>query len=133
MTNEKDLSKYRLEQAERCLKSAKTLFADGDFKGAANRSYYCVFHCMRSLLALEGKDFSKHTGVISHFRKTYIKTNIFDTKLSAILDDLFGIRSESDYDDFYMICEEEITEQIENADFFLSCISEYLENNNRLK
>lgn len=36
----KDLSDYRLEQAERCIKSAKILAGDSDCKGAANRSYY---------------------------------------------------------------------------------------------
>jgi len=128
MITEKDLSIYRLEQAEQCLKSAKTLFTTGDFKGAANRSYYCVFHSMRSLLALEGKDFFKHSGVISHFRKTYIKTNVFDITLSDILDGLFGVRAESDYNDFYSISEEEIIEQINNAEFFFDCISKYLKN-----
>lgn len=54
----KELSDYRLEQAERCIKSAKVLASDGDFKGAASRSYYAIFHCMRSVLALEGIDFS---------------------------------------------------------------------------
>lgn len=51
----KDLSNYRLEQAKRCIKSAKILAADEDYKGAANRSYYAIFHCMKSVLALEGK------------------------------------------------------------------------------
>ena len=31
----KELSDYRLEQAERCIKSAKILAADNDYKGAA--------------------------------------------------------------------------------------------------
>lgn len=54
-----DLSDYRLEQARRCIKSARVLAADGDFKGAANRAYYAIFHCMRSVIVLEGADFSK--------------------------------------------------------------------------
>jgi uncharacterized protein (UPF0332 family) len=54
-----ELSGYRLEQAERCLKSAKTLLLDLDYKGAANRAYYCVFHAIRSILALESIDFKK--------------------------------------------------------------------------
>lgn len=61
----KDLSDYRLEMAKRCIKSAKVLAADDDYKGAANRSYYAIFHCMRSVLAMEGVDFSKHSGVRS--------------------------------------------------------------------
>ncbi len=51
-----NLSQYRMEQAERCIRSAKVLAEDEDYKGSANRSYYAIFHCMRSILALEGFD-----------------------------------------------------------------------------
>ena len=47
------LSQYRIEQAERCIRSAKVLVEDEDYKGSANRSYYAIFHCMRSILALD--------------------------------------------------------------------------------
>ena len=99
METKRDLSQYRLEQAEQCLKSAKILLDSNDYKGAANRSYYCVFHCMRSILALEGLDFKKHSGLIAHFRKEYIKTGKLDVAMSDIITDVFQIRTESDYDD----------------------------------
>jgi uncharacterized protein (UPF0332 family) len=51
------LSNYRLEKAQQCCDSAKILYEAGDYKGAANRNYYCVFHAIRSVLALEGVDF----------------------------------------------------------------------------
>lgn len=95
-----DLSQYRMEQARRCIRSAKVLVDDDDYKGAANRSYYGIFHCMRSVLALEGKDFSKHSGVSAYFRKGYIKTGIFDIELSDIIKEAFDVRSDSDYDDY---------------------------------
>lgn len=122
----KDLSDYRLEQAERCIKSAKVLAADGDFKGAANRSYYAIFHCMRSVLVLEGVDFSKHSGVSAYFRKQYIKTGIFDVGLSDIIGEAFDIRNDSDYDDYYVISKEDVEEQIENAQEFYRVIEKYL-------
>lgn len=121
------LSDYRLEQAERCIKSAKILAMDGDYKGAANRSYYAIFHCMKSLLALEGVDFSKHSGVSAYFRKQYIKTGIFDTELSDMIGEAFDIRNDSDYDDYYVISKEDVNEQIENAEKFYSVIKKYLE------
>ena len=128
MPTEKDLSKYRLEQAAQCLKDAKMLLENDSCKSAANRSYYCVFHSMRSLLALENLDFKRHKGIISHFRKTYIKSKILGERLSDILDDLFGVRSASDYDDFYLISKQETTEQIANAEYFYTQIKAYLEN-----
>lgn len=124
---QKDLSVYRLEQAERCIKSAKILEADEDYKGAANRSYYAIFHCMKSVLALEGIDFSKHSGVSAYFRKQYIKTGIFDVELSDIIGEAFDIRNDSDYDDYYIILKEDVIEQIENAEKFYNIIKQYIE------
>lgn len=121
----KDLSDYRLEQAERCIKSARILAQDNDYKGAANRSYYAIFHCMRSVLALEGVDFSKHSGVSAYFRKQYIKTGIFNAELSEIIKEAFDIRSDSDYDDYYILSKEDVEEQIENAEKFYLEIEKY--------
>ena len=130
MDDLKSLSNWRLEKAERCLKSANTLFNDGDYSSAANRSYYCVFHCMRSVLALQGVDFKKHSAVMAYFRENYIKTGVFEKTLSDILGKLFIIRTESDYDDFYFIDKKEIIAQIENAKYFYEKITAYLQNQN---
>ena len=80
-----DLAIYRLETARQCIISAKALMEISDYKGAANRSYYAVFHCMRSVLALCSIDFSKHSAVGAYFRKEYIKTGIFDISMSDII------------------------------------------------
>ena len=127
METRKDLSRYRLEQAEQCLKSAKILLDSHDYKGAANRSYYCVFHCMRSIIALEGMDFKKHSGLIAYFRKEYIKTGKLDVSLSDIITDVFQIRTESDYDDYYVVDKTEVEEQIKNAEYFMQQTKKYLE------
>lgn len=127
METKKDLSQYRLEQAEQCLKSAKILLDCNDYKGAANRSYYCVFHCMRSILALEELNFNKHSGLLTYFRKEYIKTGKLDVALSDIITDVFQIRTESDYDDYYVISKSEVEEQIKNADYFMQQTKKYLE------
>ncbi|MCM1143292.1 MAG: HEPN domain-containing protein, partial [Lachnoclostridium sp.] len=95
-------------------------------KGAANRSYYAIFHCMRSVLALEGIDFSKHSGVSSYFRKQYIKTGIFDIELSDIIKEAFDIRSDSDYDDYYVLSKDDVEKQIKNAEKFCLVIEAYL-------
>lgn len=91
-----------------------------------NRSYYAAFSAMRAVLALDGKDFKKHSGVIAEFRKSYIKTGIFDSTLSHIIDSLKDVRQSSDYDDFYLISKEEVTEQVESAEHFVSEIEAYL-------
>lgn len=122
-----DLSKYRLSQAKQCIKSAKLLAENDDYKGAANRSYYAIFHAMRSVLALEQIDFSKHSGVSAYFRKEYIKTGIFEIELSDIIKEAFDVRSDSDYDDYFVISKEEVKQQIENAEYFYTKIEAYLQ------
>ena len=124
----KDLSKYRLEQSEQCLKSSGLLYDSGDYKGAANRVYYAIYHAIRSVIALDGVEFVKHSGNISYFRKEYIKTGIFDVELSDIITKAFTIRSGSDYDDFYIVSKDDTSKQIENATLFYNQIKHYLEN-----
>jgi len=122
------VAKIRFENGVRCLKSADVLLAEGDFKSAANRSYYAVFYAIRAVLALEGKDYKKHSAVISHFRKEYIKTGVFETTFSSVLSDLFEVRTDSDYDDFFILSKDEIVRQINNAKCFLTAVERYLAN-----
>lgn len=77
-------------------------------------------------MALEGIDYAKHSGVISHFQKNYIKTKIFDISYSKIVSKAFQIRNLSDYDDMYIASKEEAESQIVQADYFLHGIKEYL-------
>lgn len=125
--SKKALAEYRLKQAQTCIKSSRVLVKENDYKGAANRAYYAIFHCMRSVLALDGQDFAKHSGVSAYFRKEYIKTGIFDVEYSDIIREAFDIRTDSDYDDFYVISKSEVEEQISNAQRFYDTIAEYLE------
>ena len=124
--DKKALSDARFDHAKECLDAAKSLLASSNYKSAANRSYYAIFHAMRAVLAFDGIDMKHHSGVISEFRKLYIKTNIFDIKFSQIISVLFDIRIESDYDDFFIISKSEVQEQIENAEYFLTEIEKFL-------
>lgn len=122
-----DLSRARLEQAKQCIKSAMLLAENDDYRGAANRSYYAIFHAMRSVLALDGKDFAKHAGVISCFRRDYIKNGDLPRDLSPIITSAFDVRSDSDYDDYYVIGKEEVMVQISNARYFYNHVKAYIE------
>lgn len=123
----KGLSNARYLHAEECLQAAQLLLEAGNYKSAANRSYYAIFHAMRAVLAYDGIDMKHHSGIISEFRRLYIKTGIFDTKLSSIISVLFNIRQDSDYDDFFVISKADVSEQIINARVFLEAIKDYLD------
>ena len=123
----KSLSNVRYDHALECLNAAKSLLKDGNYKSSANRSYYAIFHAMRAVLAFDEIDMKHHSGIISEFRKLYIKTGVFDTQLSQIISVLFDIRTDSDYDDFFVISKAEVSEQIQNAEYFLQQIKIYLD------
>ena len=125
------LAKFRIEQARECLRSAELESEEGIYRAAANRSYYCIFHAMRAVLALEKFDSKKHSGIISAFRKKYIKTKIFPELLSDYIRDAFDVRSNSDYEDFFIISKNDIEEQVNNARSFLESIESYISNTNK--
>ena len=77
-------------------------------------------------MALDGLDFKKHSGVISNFQMRYIKTGIFDKQLSNIIKSAFSLRTESDYEDFYVIAKADVKTQVKEADIFYHAISEYI-------
>jgi hypothetical protein len=125
------LANARIQQAKECLQGAEGELAAGLFKNSANRSYYCIFHAMRAVLALENFDSKKHSGIISAFRQKYIKTGILPTELSDIVGDAFKVRNDSDYEDFYIISKDDVAVQIENAKTFLATVEDYISTKNQ--
>ena len=126
--NQTVLAKYRLEKAKNDLRDAQKSFAEEMFETAANRAYYAIFHAARAVLILDGQDYRRHAGVISFFRRDYIKTGILDEALSEIIKNAFELRTESNYSDFFIISKSEIEKQIEDAAFFVAEIERFLEN-----
>lgn len=121
------LCHYRLETAYQALQDAETALANKSYDNAANRSYYCILHSVRAVLALEGADFKNHSGVFSHFRKEYIKSGRFDKHFSKVIQCAFDLRNNSDYRDFYIVSKEDVITQIDEAREFYTAISSYIE------
>lgn len=126
----RDLSRIRFERACDCLHTAKIDRDAGDYRAAANRAYYAVFHAMRAVLALDEVDMSKHTGIMAEFRRRYLKTEILERELSAIITQAFEVRNSSDYDDYYIVAGEDAELQIDNATLFLKAVGAHLASQN---
>lgn len=122
-----ELAWYRLTRAKEMLSASEDNLEIGQYKTSLNRSYYAVFHAMRSVNALKGFDSSKHSGVIAFFTKEYLKTEILDRNLAFIIKDSSFCREKSDYDDFYVAGYMEAEEQLKNARYFVQKIEEYME------
>lgn len=80
--------------------------------------HYVIFHAMRAVLALDGVDMKHHSGIISEFRKRYIKTGVFDASLSGLISELSDVREGSDYNDFFIVSKADTAEQVQSAGTF---------------
>ena len=100
-----EISKVRMDHAKECLQDAKLLLAGESYRSAANRAYYAIFHAMRAVLAL----MKHHSGIISEFRKRYIKTGVMDASLSGLISELSDVREGSDYNDFFIVSKADTT------------------------
>ena len=108
------------------LNASRTAYEHEDWVTANNRAYYCLFHAMRSVLALDGVDFKRHSAVISYFNQHYVATNAFDRSYGAKFANAFAVRNHSDYDDFYLFSREETVSLMEDAAEFLGDVRAFL-------
>lgn len=127
-----ELSKYRFTCCREALEDASIMFEAGRYKNALNRSYYAIFHAIRSVNALQGFDSSKHSGVIAYFNQNYVKTGIFPKEVSKIIKVASEKRERADYLDFYVASRDEAQLQIERATEFEILVEEYLKRSNVL-
>jgi uncharacterized protein (UPF0332 family) len=120
------LSNVRLQASKEDYISALDSLAGGHFKTANNRAYYCIFHAMRAVLALDGKDFKSHSQLVGYFNREYIKTGEIDREFSKVIKKALDIRHNSDYADFYVAVKEESEELVKDADLFLREAENYI-------
>lgn len=121
-----DYAKYRMARAKEDLDAAHLLFDAGNFRIANNRAYYAIFHAMRAVLVFDDFDSSKHSGIISQFRKKYIKEGIFPVKISKMIGEAFTIRNASDYDDMFLASKSDTEAQIANAEYIYKLLYDYI-------
>jgi uncharacterized protein (UPF0332 family) len=86
-----------LDKAERFIRSAQLLAADGDFDSAASRLYYAMFYIAEALLEARGLSFSSHRAVISAFGQYFAKTKDVDPRFHQMLLAAFSQRQLGDY------------------------------------
>lgn len=124
----KDLVFHRLEQAKEDIKACDVLYKNKLYKSANNRAYYAIFHAIRSILALEPKDFRKHKDVIAYFNQYYINTNKFPKQMGRRIARANQVREDSDYDDEFVVDPENTLVQIQTAKDLLELVKVYIDN-----
>jgi uncharacterized protein (UPF0332 family) len=115
-----------LQKAQRNIRSAKLLAADGDFDSAVSRAYYAMFYIAESLLLSRGLAYSKHSAVIAAFGREFAKAGVMPPEFHAHFRAASEARHISDYQVASHVTEEETTEHISRAERFLSAAWDYL-------
>ena len=123
----RSISKIRLERAVEFYDDATALYKEGRYRSTASRLYFSVFHAMRAELALDGIDRKHHSGIISEFRRLYVKTGIFDREVSSIIATMSLMRHDSDYDDYIPIEKEDLDDMIPKVERLLDSVQDYLQ------
>lgn len=121
-----ELSIYRLNDAKEKLKGAELLLNNGLYKDSISRSYYAMLSATRALLAMEGLDSHKHSGVISLFNHNFVKTGAVSKDLGRLLMNAKDYREKGDYGDFIIASLEEAEEQLNAARKLLIEINEVI-------
>ena len=125
MPDQVDLSRYRLDKASEMLATARRDMNAEDYASANNRAYYCIFHAMRAVIALNGEDYKKHSAVIARFTMNYLKTEILPRDYGKLISNASLIRNRSDYEDFYICSIEDTQKLVEGAEDFLRSVNAY--------
>jgi uncharacterized protein (UPF0332 family) len=110
----------KLEAAERELQAG--------FPGeAASRSYYAVFHAMAAVLATRELSFSSHTQTIGAFNREFVKSGVFPSGTTRLLQSLFEDRQIADYDWVNAVDKETAGTDVNNAKELVESCRTYVE------
>jgi uncharacterized protein (UPF0332 family) len=123
------LVRYRMEQSDEALRSARTNQEHGLERSAVNRAYYAMFYAVLALLATRAEETSKHSGAISRFDRDFIKPGKLPKEFSRWLHDAFTQRQGADYASEFVLTTEDVKELVENAATFAVGVSAYLRSN----
>ena len=122
-----DLARYRLARAREDLETAGDNLAHGRYRASVNRSYYAIFHALRSVTALDHFDSGKHSGIIAYFNRNYVKTGVFDREISKLIDSSYRLREKADYDDFFLVARDDAAKQYEKARQVIEAVERYVQ------
>jgi uncharacterized protein (UPF0332 family) len=119
------LSQGRLERARQHLKSARDLLAQQDLADSVSRSYYGIFQAARALLALEGLDSRKHSGIVALFNRHFVKTGRFEKRFGTLLKTARQARERADYGDLVEFAEADAESQLREAEEFVRVVEDF--------
>jgi len=115
-----------MEGAREALRDAEFDMQSGQYHEVANRSYYAIFYAANAMLAAQGLQRSKHSGVKSLFSEKYIKTGMIEPFYGKFYEAAMERRHASDYDMTTNVNEEYVQVSLEAAQQFVARVEQHL-------
>lgn len=123
----KELTKYRIEQAEETITDVQLLIENERLRAAINRIYYGIFYSLLALGIANGFKTSKHSQLIGWFNKNFIKEGLIEPKYGKIVNKAFNRRIKGDYDSFVEFEKDIVIEMFNEMQEFILEIKKYLQ------
>lgn len=122
----KDETGKFLERAEDCLSDADANFHIKRYVVVVNRSYYCIFDCVRGLLAEVSFQPKTHQGAYVKFNELFVKVGFFTPEHREIFRAVFDLRQSGDYDLDFEPTEQDAAFALNGARRFLTDAKTFL-------
>lgn len=122
------LAKVRMCRARELLEEAVELLEKGSYKSANNRAFYAMEKGIKALLAMEQIEVATHNGGLKQFNYVFIYKGdgTFTSEDYQKIACAEQIRNASDYDDFYIASREETRQLVENTEYIVNKIENYV-------
>ena len=121
------LARHRFQRARETFNDGVVLLERGALNSAVNRLYYAAFYAARALLATEGLDASRHSGVITLFGQRFVKDGTIPPEIAKVLPRSFEKRLDTDYEDFSSMDQREVEAVRQGVEQFLQACERLLE------
>lgn len=115
-----------LEKSSKNMEQALRTAEMGYWDLVANRLYYAVFHAVNAMLLIDGIKTGTHKGVSIQFGKSYVLSGKFNREDGILYSRLQTMREQADYQNVFMLKEEDGRKLIDKAAELRSRISVYV-------
>jgi len=96
------------------------------WRTVANRLYYACFFAVSALLVKNGHTAHSHTGVITQLGLHFVKNGLISKEQGRFFKELFYLRQDGDYDDWFEINEQDVMPLIDPAEKLIAEIEKLI-------
>ena len=129
----KALVGYRLERAYATMNEAALLAEKEYYNAAVNRLYYACYYATEALLLKHKIEAKSHAGVKAMLGLHFVSKGLIPISIGKILSTVYEKWQSGDYDDF-IYCDKEMTEELTiQAQTFIDCLANLVEEDSSAK